>query len=389
MAMNGLIVSTVLPGRARSGGSLVTHRVVEELRSMGCATTVIGYAHDDEPVSPSEINVERRIVETRRVPFSALCWGAASLVHGKPYIAQKFISSAYIQRLQELLRIAPWDFVVIDHAQMAWALPHLRCYPTFHLSHNAESRLYADLARKRVGPARWVYERETRLIEAAERQLAQDCDEIWTLSTADAQYFRDLGARAVRNLSIPVAIHTSSAQKDRRTDVAILGSWTWEANRVGLDWYVREVHPRLPSDLKVEIAGRGAEDLAGTASNLSVCGPVDDAAAFLSGASCIAVPSIAGAGIQIKTLDAIATGKPVVATPVAMRGIEAPPDSVTVVESPAAFAAALVAQCQHAGEWADAGIRWSQARQQAFSTELRESVHRIISFESGALIAAH
>jgi hypothetical protein len=45
-------------------------------------------------------------------------------------------------------------------------------------------------------------------------------------------------------------------------------------------------------------------------------------------AKVVAIPTLSGGGIQIKTLDAIASGSAIVATPVALRGISDPPATV-------------------------------------------------------------
>jgi glycosyltransferase involved in cell wall biosynthesis len=128
----------------------------------------------------------------------------------------------------------------------------------------------------------------------------------------------------------------------------------------------------LPSDLAIEVAGSGATWIEGRAANLRYVGFVDDASDFLSGTRVIAIPSVAGAGVQIKTLDAIATGAPVVATPVALRGIDEPPPSVVAAAEPRAFADALVAVAQWPGELraerAREAIEWTRRRRERFAS---------------------
>ena len=70
-------------------------------------------------------------------------------------------------------------------------------------------------------------------------------------------------------------------------------------------------------------------------------GFVEDAATFLGGGRVVAVPAVAGSGIQVKTLDAIAAGRPTVATTLALRGIDSPPATVRVADEPAEMAAAI------------------------------------------------
>jgi hypothetical protein len=100
--------------------------------------------------------------------------------------------------------------------------------------------------------------------------------------------------------------------------------------------------------------------------------------AFLQGGRVVAVPSTAGAGMQIKTLDAIASGRPVVATSIAMRGIDGAPPTVTVADEPREFADALVsaarADSAHAAEAAQA---WASERRARFHDQLQSAVSQL------------
>jgi hypothetical protein len=86
----------------------------------------------------------------------------------------------------------------------------------------------------------------------------------------------------------------------------------------------------------------------------------------------VAVPSVAGGGVQVKTLDAVACGVPVVATPVATRGLRDLPSSVAVAEEGARFAeelARFAAASEH-DRLREEAADWSRARREA----LEESV---------------
>ena len=76
--------------------------------------------------------------------------------------------------------------------------------------------------------------------------------------------------------------------------------------------------------------------------NVKYCGFVPDAQTFMSVARVIAIPSISGGGVQIKTLDAIASGSQIVATTVAMRGILDYPFGIEIADDPECFALYLM-----------------------------------------------
>jgi glycosyltransferase involved in cell wall biosynthesis len=151
-------------------------------------------------------------------------------------------------------------------------------------------------------------------------------------------------------------------------DVALIGSWTWAPNAAGLRWFADEVVPQLPEDTTIEVAGPGAERLWGVHPQLTVRGSVPSAADFMARARVIAVPSVIGEGVQVKTLDAVACGAPVVATPTATRGLDGLPESVTVAGEPEAFAAALVRLARTPEAERErlhgAALAWSRARRE-------------------------
>ncbi|HCD7521890.1 TPA: glycosyltransferase family 4 protein, partial [Klebsiella pneumoniae] len=111
-------------------------------------------------------------------------------------------------------------------------------------------------------------------------------------------------------------------------DVSLLGTWSWDANMKGLRWFFDNVYPLLPVEITIQVAGKGADWLADKYKNVKYKGFVEDAQEFLSKSKVIAIPSISGAGVQIKTLDAITIGRPIIASEFALRGLEDIPSYV-------------------------------------------------------------
>jgi glycosyltransferase involved in cell wall biosynthesis len=208
--------------------------------------------------------------------------------------------------------------------------------------------------------------REARRIGEQEMHLALRALQTWTLTKKDQQFFQ------ARNKNLKIIVHpipaTTQASPDTpenfEWDIGILGTWTWETNAVGLQWFVAHVIPLLPVHLKIAIAGKGAKNLGNRVVNL---GFVPDATAFLTRCRMICIPSISGSGIQVKTLDAIATGRPIIATHVALRGIENPPPGITEANTPQEFAGAILENMKESAMLRNMeALVWSQQRRQNF-----------------------
>ncbi|MEL6166737.1 MAG: glycosyltransferase family 4 protein, partial [Cyanobacteria bacterium J06628_3] len=232
----------------------------------------------------------------------------------------------------------------IDHAQLGWLLPLVaQKSKVIFIAHNLEHQLYEEQlksAQKYV--SKYIYKREARLIKKMEDNLAASSQQVWTLTSHDSNYFyaHNLCSKVFHLPSIRTVPPKNSAIK--HCDIGIIGSWTWKANKYGLEWFFQTVYPHLPKNISIHVAGSGAGWLMERYPNVKYCGFVPDAQTFMSLARVIAIPSISGGGIQIKTLDAITSGSQIVATTVAMRGILDYPSAIEIADEPECFARSLI-----------------------------------------------
>ena len=378
--MKALFLTTILPHRKQIGSEVASQSLIEGLRADGVEVDVVGYVRPDDRIAPAagEIAVQARYIESSRAKLYPLLWLLQSGVMRLPYSAAKYRSNVYAARVKELLAQRRYDFVVIDHPQMGWlarALVHSG-QPLVFVAHNIEHEMYRQLAAAHPRRAmRAMFAREAKLIKRLEDWLASAAAEVWTLTAHDAAHFKRVAPAAkVRVMAIPGSSPARPQGSNvRQCDVALIGSWAWAANREALDWFLDRVCLSLPAHVSVQIAGKGAEYVRGRYPNIEYVGFVPDAIAFLQSAKVVAIPTLNGGGIQIKTLDAIASGSRIVATPSAVRGIANPPSTVTVASDPRPFASKLVELVDTIGSEQDArsALDWSRERARRFQEEIR------------------
>ena len=108
--------------------------------------------------------------------------------------------------------------------------------------------------------------------------------------------------------------------------VLFVGDFTYAPNVQGLDYLEGAILPalweRLPT-ARVEVAGRGLDQRAGSDSRLSYLGFVPDLDEAYARAGCVVIPLLTGGGSPLKFVEALAYGSAIVATPVAAQGLEA------------------------------------------------------------------
>lgn len=171
----------------------------------------------------------------------------------------------------------------------------------------------------------------------AERHQPRDIALV-TVSDADARYF---GPRAV------VVPNGTDVPADPPGIPALgptlfIGGMQYEPNRHAVEWWSREIGPRLaPSGMNnLTVIGPGTEAL--RLPHVAGIGEVDDLGAHLASASLIAIPLLHGGGTRLKLLEALAWNRPVVTTSKGAEGIAVQHEAhALVADSPDAFAKAV------------------------------------------------
>lgn len=373
-----VVATQVDPYRRSTGGEVATSAFITALEAARHQVRALFFGRPGSAASAGgRVAVEERPIETAGAGGRALAWMILALLWRRAYSVQKFVSRTYRARLRQALAEGA-DLLIVDHAQMGWVLAFVpRSLPVIFVAHNVERELYAAIAARTSSRLkRWVYRRESERIGTLEDAIAQRAAQVWTLTAADADHFRRRGLDQVRCVDLPGMVLGPGITHAVVRVARMLGSWTWEANAAGLRWFVREVRPLLATDLRVEVGGRGAADVVGQESGVEAIGFVDDATAFLAQAAVIVIPTVEGAGIQVKTLDAIATGRPVVCTTVAVRGLGDLPSTVRVADDPRAFAGAVDAALRETipGAGGAEAVQWARDRRDRFQADIAGAV---------------
>ncbi|MDX3805241.1 glycosyltransferase [Bosea thiooxidans] len=344
------LTSLIPVARPDTGFEIANAAVLSALRDAGHQVTAIGFVrHGEVPADPDQavVVVEIDLENATVSKLQQLRWLAAAFRFGLPVACAK-LRLAGTGRLVEAVRAhGPFDALVLNSVMLPGAFPELlEIAPCVLVEHNVE---HAS-ARQNVRNAgssllRRLFAREAGLLEAIERRLWRQARFIWTLAEEDR---RALGPDALnKSAALPLvsgaALPAGEVDQDEpvRFDVGLIGTWTWLPNRIGLEWFLREVCPLLPDDIRIAVAGRMPADLQAPA-RVALVGRVPAASRFLRSCRIVALSSRAGTGVQLKTVEAMQLGLPAVATALSCRGFTELPANFTVADSAADFARALV-----------------------------------------------
>ena len=343
--MRILFVTTVNPVDRTTGGEIATDNIVAGLKAAGNIVDVLFYSRANSKMYYNEcISVADRQIEYSDSLLQTSLWFLKSLVIKRAFSTTKYVTGKYKRKLIKTLRKNTYDAIFIDHAQMAWVMEFLPCsVRMYFISHNVESNIYNEISGGNNGIKRYIYKREARLIGRDERHISKVSDCTYVLTNSDKKYFSKLSATCIM-LQMPFSINKMEIQAScrERDLLCLIGTWSWESNKLGLIWFLDNVVPLIDSNVRIEIAGKGADHILEKHSpRVLNKGFVYSSTEFLARANVIAIPSVAGSGIQIKTLEAIDAGAQIVGTAIAFRGINISNEFYNIEDSPDLFAAAI------------------------------------------------
>jgi glycosyltransferase involved in cell wall biosynthesis len=212
--------------------------------------------------------------------------------------------------------------------------------------HNVESSLKHRFAMSQRGPRRFVVEAESRALRALERRVT-DLDVVAVASSVDETLLR----RVVEHPCVVVVPNAWDQPHPLPASdepvVSFVGLLSWAPNVDAATWFCRQVWPivirELP-DARLLLVGRNPTDevrrLAG--GSVHVTGTVPDLEPYYARTRVAVAPLRSGGGSRLKILEALAAGRPVVATTIGAEGLE---DligrGVTIADDPLAMAEAI------------------------------------------------
>jgi O-antigen biosynthesis protein len=274
------------------------------------------------------------------------------------------------------------DAVIISrpHNWARFADAIRRHFPTAPLIYDAEAlfhRRLGQLVNLTESPSeRASYRVEYEEAFELERRIAREADQLVCVSADEAAVLREFDS------SVPIEHMTATASgleptttsfDERAPRAVFVAGWMagpGSPNVDALGWFVREVLPlaveRMP-ELEIVVTGANPplEARRFASPHLRLLGFVEDLSALYASARVALAPIRFGAGVKIKTIEALQYGVPVIATTVGLEGIVLEhPGAVVTVDDPAVFADSLVVLLRDRSAWdarRSAALRQAQA----------------------------
>lgn len=333
----------------RDGGTYCVRAGLRKLAEKG-DVTVVGFGED---FNASHVGPYRSAGSLGEVINSKAAF-VSTILRGSSYSVRKYSSASAQRHLAEVVRGGEYSIIWCDKLLASCVIVAVRDSSSNAFrpkiivrSHNIEHRLIAERFDRNSFPSRMLVNLEAMLLKRYEVALPSFVDQIFTISKEDCDSYRALRPDAQSRIEfLPIAVEIPEQNSPlgllERRAALFIGDCEWRPNLQAARWIADELAPLLAAripELQLRIIGRGTEIFRGVSSNIEALGFVDSLEEEYASALCSIAPVRIGSGVNIKVIESLAQGVPVVGTPFARRGIAT--TAYLTAESPSEFTGAI------------------------------------------------
>ena len=285
----------------------------------------------------------QRALRSPRIPLG---WA-----RGYPRAVTALWSPAFARRLSAVDRSWRPHVIHFEHIHMCRYLAALeRPIPRVVRALEPAAEAAREIAAHTSGLSGFSARAEAALWSRFESRAVEAVDTLIVLSERDRASYARLGtATPTVRLGVtyvaPARVPDPGRSDDRT--VAFVANYAHAPNVAAARALAAEILPRLRAELpeaRLLLIGEGSDRLGLEAAQVSASGRVESIAEALESAAVVAIPLRTGGGMRVKVIEALALGKAVVASPLAVAGLEAVDgEQLLLADTDAQFAAAIAA----------------------------------------------
>jgi len=355
--VNVLLLTQVLPYPPDSGPKIKTYNVIKYL-AQNHNVTLVSFVRGDQSAHIRHLEHYCQAVHTVPMQRSAIrdAWYMIwSFLRKQPFLMLRDDRKAMRDLIDRLSAEQHFDVAHADQLNMGQYAGRVPVGFRVLDAHNALWLLYKRLwLTMETGLKKWLLGRDWRLLKSYEGRMVRQFDAVLAVSHEDKTALQEAAGHPVDIVVIPIAVDTDQvAVVDRETEprhILHIGTMYWPPNIDAVNWFVRRVYPLIRQerpDVQFDVVGSRPPDellaLNEAGLGINVTGYVQDPAPYQRRAAVMVVPLLAGGGMRVKILNALAEGIPIVSTTLGYEGIQVTPgQDILVGDTPEAFAAEVL-----------------------------------------------
>ena len=269
-----------------------------------------------EPLSPKRARVSSLLGLLGRNPLSLRYYRSPALID-------------WVARITAQHKMQAAVVFSSSMAQYVEGGEHMNGAPVLVDFVDVDSAKWSQYAKERSWPLSWLYQREGRTLLNYERDVALWARRSFFVTESETSLFKELAPAAKDRVEAvsngvdalyfsPEATRRNPYAKDEQT-VVFTGAMDYWPNVDAVTWFARDILPGLRQKcpgLRFYIVGRSPDPAVQALASdaVVVTGTVRDVRPYLQYADVVVAPLRLARGIQNKILEAMAMGRPVVAS---------------------------------------------------------------------------
>jgi len=280
---------------------------------------------------------------------SRFLWTVArSTVTPAPFTVN-WASSPVLRKVLQRLSAAAHDLVYFDTISLAGYRGLFPRSARVLNHHNIESQLFdRRIAYERNRARRLYYRMEARKLRRYEAEVAGEFDANLVVSDLDGGRLREICPAASTSVvanGVDIDYFRGGRVDAEPRHLVMVSGMNWFPNRDAVLFMAERIWPILAAsqaDVRLTIVGADppllVQQLAAKDSRIRVTGFVEDVRPYMERAQVYLCPMRDGGGTRLKILDALSMGTPIVATALALEGIQVEHErEVLVAQTPQQF----------------------------------------------------
>jgi len=277
-------------------------------------------------------------VEVFPIPSDAAKWRwttmtMVSYFRSSPYDVCWLMNRDMVNFLERISKTESFDLIHLDTIGLYPYVSAFSEIPVVLNHHNIESHMMRRRYEKETNILYKAYfRRESWKIRRYEKAVCEKCVVNLVVSDLDATRLKenvgDVGIAVIPNGVDIEYFQSREPIGKKREGLIFAGAMDWYPNLEAVKFFLKEIWPKLREEKPgrpVTFIGRNPpRELLAAAKNPVIRAPgfVDDVRPYLDDAAIYICPIRDGGGTRLKILDALAMGKPLVATGMAVEGLD-------------------------------------------------------------------
>ena len=276
----------------------------------------------------TNINPSSCFIHTKTNIFSFL----KTIFTKQSYNVSRFYSEVFLTKIKHEIQQNSFDYIIIESAYLLVYIDALK--PIFKgeiilRAPNVEYKIWEDYTRFSSSFfKRNMFRYLTSKLKKFELNAIAKTNQVFAITENDKMQFQTDGIQVPITV-IPFGIEQNASlpPKIKPNKIFFLGAYNWKPNLDAALFLIHEIVPEL-----IKIHPKLELHLAGTympesfrrfaSKHIIIHGKVESSSEFVLNHGILVAPIFSGSGVRIKIVEALSQGIPVVASTIAMQGID-------------------------------------------------------------------